>query len=58
MVKTKFKIKYTISELEFYKRTEATLLREGWKKTNYTYGIPGRIEPDDVFFSWFVREWK
>ncbi len=59
MAKTKFKIEYTIDKVELYNRTEATLLSEGWKKTNYTtFGILERMKPNDIFTSWFERAWE
>jgi hypothetical protein len=59
MAKTKFKIDYTWDKKQLVDRTEATLLNEGWKKTNYT--IPGdesRIKPNEIYTTWFERVWE
>lgn len=54
---TKFQIKYRLSELDIYKRTEVTLLQEGWNKTNYTEHTK-RTQKFEVLTSWFERKWK
>ena len=59
MAKTKFKIEYTIDKIELYLRTEETLLSEGWEKTNYTtFDLKGMINTDEIYTSWFEREWQ
>jgi hypothetical protein len=57
--KTKFKIDYTWNNKELVDRVEKQLLNEGWEKTNYNYPADiDNIKTDEIFTTWFEREWE
>lgn len=59
MVKTSFKINWTLGNSEAYRKAEKTLLNEGWKKTNYTE--PATLLDTDFsveYTTWFERVWE
>lgn len=57
--KTKFKIDYTWNNKELVDRVEKQLLSEGWAKTNYNYPADvDNIKTDEIFTTWFEREWE
>lgn len=59
MVKTSFKINWTLENQKEYRKVEKTLLKEGWKKTNYTE--PAILLDTDFnvkYTTWFERMWE
>ncbi len=58
MAKVKFKIEWNLRQKAEYRKAESDLIKEGWKKTNYTE--PKELLDTDfrkLYTTWFEREW-